>query len=177
MVIGHVIRDLGNRRIDHAGIDAGQRHRIFAARLDVLAQSGVAQIGEIDLVELQVAAAGIGEGAHRLAIGLAEIGVKLVHHRIDGLRHGIAAVAEMQRRRRRNGHLRRLPGVIHQELKIVDHRMRLVAAELADDAQKDRAGLRALRAEFDFALARRRRAARGNRSSRTRGEIRRRRST
>ena len=32
---GHVGRDVGDRRIDHAGIDAGQRRRILAAIADI----------------------------------------------------------------------------------------------------------------------------------------------
>ena len=76
---GHVGRDVGNRGIDHAGIDRRQRRRIVAARGDLFAQRRIAQIGEVDLVELQIAAAGIGEGAHHLAIGLAEIAIEIVH--------------------------------------------------------------------------------------------------
>ena len=118
---------------------------------DQLAQLGIAEIGEIDLVELQIAAAGIGEGAHRLAVGLAEIAIEILHRRIDRFRHGVAAIAEMQRRRRRDGHLRRLLGVRLHELEMLDHRMRLVAAELADHAQHHRLRLPAL--ELDLALA------------------------
>ena len=145
---GHVGRDVGDRRVDHAGIDARQRRRILAAIGDLLAQRRIAQIGQIDLVELQIAAAGIGEGAHRLAIGLAEVAIEIVHRRIDRFRHGVAAVAEMQRRRRRNRQLRRLLGVRFEELEMLDHRMRLVAAELADDAQQDRPRLRAAAANL-----------------------------
>ena len=58
----------------------------------------------------------------------------------------------MQRRRRRNGHLRRLSGVRLQELEMLDHRMRLVAAELADDAQQHLLRLQAA-LERDLALA------------------------
>ena len=63
---------------------------------DQLAQRGIAQICEVDLVKLQVAAAGIGEAAHDLAIGLSEVAIKIVYRRIDRLRHGVAAIAEMQ---------------------------------------------------------------------------------
>ena len=113
----------------------------------------IAQIGQIDLVELQIAAAGIGESAHRLAIGLAEIAIKIVHRRIELFRHHVAAVAEMQRRRRGDRQLRRLFGVRLQKLEMLDHRMRLVAAELADDAQQDRPRLRPGRGKLDLALA------------------------
>ena len=94
---GHVGRDVGDRRVDHAGIDVRQRRRILAARGDLAAERGIAQIRQIDLVELQVAATGIGEGAHHLAVRLAEVAIKIPHRRIDCFRHGIAAVAKMQR--------------------------------------------------------------------------------
>jgi len=45
--------------------------RIVAALGDLLAQRRIAQISEVHLVELDVTAAGIGEGPHRLAIALA----------------------------------------------------------------------------------------------------------
>jgi hypothetical protein len=35
---GHIGRDIGNRGIDHTGIDGRQRRRIFPAGDDVLAQ-------------------------------------------------------------------------------------------------------------------------------------------
>ena len=59
----------------------------------------------------------------------------------------------MQRRWRRNGQLRRLAGVRFEKFEMLDHRMRLVAAELADDAQQDRPRLRAACVKLDLALA------------------------
>jgi hypothetical protein len=57
----------------------------------------------------------------------------------------------MQRRRRWNRHLRRLLGVRLEELEVLDHGVRGVTAELADDAEQNRPRLRALK--FDLALA------------------------
>ncbi len=149
----HVGRNVGDCGVDHAGIGGGQGRRILAAVGDHLAQRWIAQIGEIDLVELQIAAAGIGKGAHDLAVGLAEVAIKIIHRRIDRFRHGVAAVAEMQRRRRRDRHFRRLFGMRLQEFEMLDHRMRLVAAELAGDAQQQRPRLRSARLKSDFAFA------------------------
>src|SRR6202035_1309225 len=97
--------------------------------------------------------AGVGEGAHRLAIGLAEIAIEIVHRRIELFRDDVAAVAEMQRRRRRNRQLRGLFGMRLEKLEMLDHRMRLVAAELADDAPPDKSGLAAWRGKIYLALA------------------------
>ena len=147
----HVGGDVRHRRVDHVGIDFRQLVGVVAARGHLLAQFRIAQIGQVDLVDLQIAAAGVGEGAHRLAVAGAEVAIEIVHRRIDRLRHRLAAVAEMQRRRRRDRHLRRLFGVRLHELEMLDHRMRDVAAELLVDAQQDRPRLRAL--ELELALA------------------------
>src|SRR5262245_50837056 len=154
--LGHAGGQIGERGGDHTGIDVRQLVRIVAAVGDEGAQLGIAQIGEVDLVELEIAAAGVGEGAQRLAVALAEVAVELGHVGIDRARHRVAPVAEMQRGGRRNGHLRRRlvrcrVGVGGDELEMIDHRMDAIAAELADDAQHHGLGLRAL--ELDLALA------------------------
>ncbi len=85
------------------------------------------------VVELQVAAAGVVEGADRLLIGepdVVEIGVDV---RIDLLADGLAALAEVQRRGRRDRHLRRHLGVVLDEAKMVEVRV-VGEADLADDA-------------------------------------------
>src|ERR1700678_28854 len=96
-------------------------------------------------------AAGIGESEHYLAVGLTEIAIKILHLGVNRFRDGITAIAEMQRRRRRNRQLRRLFGVRLEESEVLDHGMRGIAAELADDAEQNRPRLRALK--FDFAFA------------------------
>src|SRR4051812_41770959 len=147
----HVGGNVRHRRIDHVGVDFRELVGIVAARGHLLAQLRIAQIGQIDLVELQIAAAGVGQGADGLAVGGTEIAIEIVHRGIDRFRHRVAAVAEMQRRRRRDRHLRRLLGVRLHELEMLDHRMRHVAAELLVDAQQDWPRLRAL--ELELALA------------------------
>jgi hypothetical protein len=77
--------------------DVRECRRILAARGDLAAERRIAQVSEIDFVELQVAATGIGEGAHHLAVRRAEVAIKILHRRIDCFRHGIAAIAKMQR--------------------------------------------------------------------------------
>ena len=67
------------------------------------------------------------------------------------MRHRVAAIAEMQRRGRRDGHLRNRPGMRGDELEMLDHGMGTVGAELAHHAQHHRLGLRPL--ELDLALA------------------------
>ena len=143
--------DIGQRGVDHAGIDMRKRLRILAAVGDKRAQLGIAEIGEIDLVELEIAAAGVAEGPHRLAIALTEVAIEIVHIGIDVDRHRVAPIAEMQRRGRGNGHLGHRLGMGGDELEVIDHRMRAVAAELADHTQHHGLGLRTL--ELDLALA------------------------
>ncbi len=147
----HVGRNVGDRRVDHAGVDVRQLFRIVAAVGDQLTQLRIAQIGEVDLVELEIAAAGVGEGVHRLAIAFAEVAVEIVHRRIDLDRYRVASIAEVQRRRRRDRHLRHRLGVRRDEPEMLDHRVRAVGAERAYHPQHHRLGLRAL--ELDLALA------------------------
>ncbi len=71
---------------------------VLAARADGLAALGVAKIGEIGIVELQVAAAGGMEVGDLLAVDPDEIGVEALDLRIDALRHGGAAAAQAHRR-------------------------------------------------------------------------------
>ena len=81
---GHVGGNVRHRRVDHVGVDAPAASSGSSPRSRTCCdQLRIAQIGEVDLVELQIAAAGVGEGAHRLAVGLAEIAVELVHVGID----------------------------------------------------------------------------------------------
>jgi hypothetical protein len=103
---GHV-GGLGRERgIDHARIDALElidvRHPL--ARLAQLILR--AEIGPHRVVELQIAAAGVVERLHRLFVGLAEVVEEAVEIGIDLLPDAVLGQAEMQHRRRRNGHLR-----------------------------------------------------------------------
>jgi len=55
-----------HRRVDEVRVDIGELFRIVAARALRLAVFRVAHHGDEDFVELQVAAAGVREGAHAL---------------------------------------------------------------------------------------------------------------
>jgi hypothetical protein len=48
--LGHVGGDIGDRGIDHAGIDVRQHLRVVAALGDERAQLRIAEIGEVNLV-------------------------------------------------------------------------------------------------------------------------------
>ena len=67
-----------DRGVDHVGIDEGELVRVVAAVAHALAVRRVAQHRDHDLVELQIAAAGLDELAHDMAIGLAERGEEMV---------------------------------------------------------------------------------------------------
>src|SRR6202035_3498482 len=65
---------------------------------------------------------------------------------------GLAAVAEVQGRGRRDRHLRRRLRVLRHEAEVLDHRVAVDAAELALEAQQDRRRLRPLELELALAL-------------------------
>ncbi len=60
-----------------------QRLRILPAIGDDLAQLGIAKIGEIHFIQLEIAAACLRKGTGRLAIGVAKIAIEIIHDRID----------------------------------------------------------------------------------------------
>mgnify|MGYP003694243627 CR=1 FL=1 len=71
---GHVGRNVRHRRVDQVAVELAELLRIVAASLSsVCAIFRIAQHGDEHFVELKIAAAGIGERTHGLAIGLAEI--------------------------------------------------------------------------------------------------------
>ena len=103
------------------------------------AQLRIAEIGEVDLVELQIAAAGVREGAHRLAVGRrrgrdrnrpwTDRSIPAPHRGRSGnaattargcVIFGVALVCACD------------------EIEVLDHRMRAAGAELADHAQHHR---------------------------------------
>ncbi len=126
--VGGNVRDGG---VDHAGIDEWQGTGIVAPGAHLIAQGRIAQIGEVDLVELQVTAPRVCERAHDLTVGSPEVAIEIVHGRINRFRHRLAAVAEMQRRRRRDRHLGCRLGVPGNEAEMVDHRVAGKSAEFA----------------------------------------------
>src|SRR5262249_14191473 len=93
----------------------------------------IAQHGDEDLVELEVAAAGVGEGAHRLAVGLPEVGEELIELGINRLVDGSHHRAAVDRRGGRDRDFRRALGVRLHEFEMLDHRM-TGKSELAGDA-------------------------------------------
>src|SRR5262249_38777731 len=104
---------------------------------------GGGQIGAYGVVELQVAAAWVREGAHRLAVRLGEIVEELFDVRIDSLADAVPAAAEMQHARARDGHLGLHAGVCLQEFEMLEHRM-IGEGDLADDPDRLRLGLDAV---------------------------------
>ena len=98
---------------------------IVAVLDEELALLWIDQNDHIDFVELQIAAAGVAEGAHDLAIGFAEVGVefseRIVHRSI---KDGLAVMGE-EGTRRWDCHLRNRAGRRDrlQITKVVDHRV------------------------------------------------------
>jgi hypothetical protein len=80
-----------------------------------MAQAGV--------VELQIAAADVIEGADRLAVGSADVVEIRIEIGIDLAADQVAALTEVEGARRRNGHLRRDARVALEEAEVVEHRV------------------------------------------------------
>ena len=68
-----------HRRVDQIAVERPELLRIVAALRHLVAILRIAQHGDEHLVELQIAAAGVGEAAHRLLVGVAEIVPEPVH--------------------------------------------------------------------------------------------------
>ena len=77
----------------------GQRLRVVAALGDEGAQLRVAEIGEVDLVELQVSASRIRERVNGLIVRAAEVAIELVEIRIDGFVDRLTPAAEVKNAR------------------------------------------------------------------------------
>ena len=120
---GHVGRNVGHRRVDEIAVERPQRLRVVAARHHLGAIVLVAQHRDRHFVELQIAAAGVGEGAHDFFVGLAEIGEHLVAVGIDSCVDRRQRRASDHRGRRRDRHLRPALGVRSDELEMLEHRM------------------------------------------------------
>ncbi len=119
----HVGRLAGKRRVGELRVALRQRIGIVAARLRLRALVRVAHHRPGGIVELQVAAAGVVEGADRRAIGRGEIVEERIERGINLLADRGAALAEMKGRRRRDRHLRRGPRVAFEKLEMLQHRM------------------------------------------------------
>ncbi len=120
---GHVGGLVGQRGVGHLGIDRRQLVGIVAARLRLLALLGIADHRPGGVVELQIAAAGVVEGADRLLPGGSDVGEEGIEVGIGLLADHLPALAEVERARRRDAHLRRDVAVRLQELEMLDLRM------------------------------------------------------
>src|SRR6185503_911249 len=118
----HVGRNVRHRRVDEIAVERPERVRIVAARRHLRAVFFVAQHGDKHLVELQIAAAGVGEGAHGFLVGLAEVVEHLVELRIDLAVDRRARRPAVQRRRRRDRDLGRALAMRGDELEMLEHR-------------------------------------------------------
>ena len=120
---GHVRRLALERRAGQPRILLRQGVGIVASLLGMGALVGIAHHRPGGIVELQIAAAGVIEGADRGAVGGREVVKEPIERRIKLFADRGAALAEVQRRRRRNGHFRRHAGVGFQELEVLQHRV------------------------------------------------------
>jgi hypothetical protein len=80
----HVVGLVADRIVDDARVEARQLVGVHAALAGVLTLRVVAQIREVGVVELEVAAARIGEAGDLGAVGGGEVGVELLKVRIGG---------------------------------------------------------------------------------------------
>ena len=124
----------GNRRVDHLRVDRRKALGFVAPLAQELPLLGIAQVRQVDFVELQVAAAGLRERLDGAAVSESEIAIELIHVRVDLRAHGAAAAAEMKNARRGNRHLCGRASVVAQKAEMVQHRVR-GEAHLADDPQ------------------------------------------
>jgi hypothetical protein len=95
---------------------------VFDEELPLL---GVDEHDHVDFVELQITAAGFAERANDLAIGFAQIGIKLLERPIHrSVKDSLSAVRE-ERARCWDRHLRHRAGWRHrfEIAEMIDHRM------------------------------------------------------
>jgi hypothetical protein len=107
----HARRLLRDHLVDEGGIAVRQLVRVVAALAGGFAHVLVAQVGEVGVVHLHVGAAGRGQRAQLVAVGLGHV---VVEHRVElGVRvlaDAGAAAAKVQHGRRGDGHLGRAAG-------------------------------------------------------------------
>ncbi len=125
---------------------------MLPARLQSGDLLGIAQIRDVDLIELQIPAPRRPERRNRLVVRLAQVGEEAIHVRI-GLRiDRLPPAAEMHHRGRWNRHLRhRTPDVAGDEPVVVHHH-RPAPADPAGDAQRKRQRQAALELDLLFRL-------------------------
>ena len=123
---------LRQRRRHHAGIDLRLAVRIVPALAQHLPLRRIAEIGEGDVVELQIAAARPVHVGDRGGIGAADIGVEFLHVGIQAGLHHLPPAPVMQHRRAGDGHLRRVLRLGGEIAEMRHHRVRRVAHLVAD---------------------------------------------
>src|SRR3984957_18653531 len=114
----HVAWSIADRIIHEPTIEARQGVGIVAARLGRFADRRIAEIGEIGVVELEIAAATLGEIGDLVAIGGGEIVVEAFQLGVDAVADRLAAAAEMEHRRRGNADLGGLARCAFEEIEI-----------------------------------------------------------
>ena len=105
---GEVVGAAGDRRVDQLGVGVGEGVGIVAALDGAGAHDGVAQVGEVGVVELEVAAAGVVEGGDLGPVARREVGEEHLEVGVGVDVDGRPPAAEVDHRRRRDRHLRRL---------------------------------------------------------------------
>ena len=120
-----------------ARVELRQGIGIVATLLGMQPLARIARHRPGGVVELQIAAAGIVEGADRRAIRFADIIKETVEVRIKLFADRAAALAEVQGARRRYGHFRRHAGMRLEKLEMLNHRM-AGKADLAVDLERVR---------------------------------------
>src|SRR5712691_2608370 len=140
---GHVGGLPCERLVDGAGIGLLQVIDVEPAVLRLLELLLRAEIGPGGVVELQIAAAGVVEGAHGLLVSRAEIVEDGVAVGIGGLRDRARLEAEVHHARARDRHLGHDPGVGLQKPEMLQHRV-IGKADPAADANALGLGLHAL---------------------------------
>ncbi len=113
---------------------------ILADLLRAFAHLGITEIGEIDVVDLQIGAAGLGELCDLFAKHSRQVGKEFFHVGIRRLVHAAAAGAKMHQRRRRDALLGGLLGHRREKLKI----FHLDAARMTEFPGYDELGRRTL---------------------------------
>ncbi len=131
------------RLVNRAGVSLLEMIDVKAAVARLLEFDVGAQICPGGVVKLQVSAAGVIEGAHRLLISGAKIVKDRVAVRIEILAHRARFQAEMQDAGAWNRHFGHHFGVRLEETEMLQHRV-VGKPDLADDADTARLGLDAL---------------------------------
>ena len=113
-------RACGDGLVDAFDVKSDQPVRVGAGGRHALANRRIAQERDRDLVELDVAAAGLRQVRDLLGKDRGKIGEERVHVRIDATVGEVRAAVEMHGRGRRQGDLGRHARHVFQELELVE---------------------------------------------------------